>query len=71
MLKFPSSDMMLEQIWRKKCRIPEKDFDKNPYICQNHFSSSCVGRKILKAEAIPTEEMGEIDLESVTVFHIL
>ncbi|XP_065361198.1 uncharacterized protein LOC135954883 [Calliphora vicina] len=68
MFKFPSPDMILGKIWREKCRIPETDFNKNLFICENHFSSSYVGKKKLKAGAIPTvhmdEESEDFDAES-------
>lgn len=61
MFKFPAPDLILGQIWKEKCQIPENGYHKYLYICENHFSSTYVGKINLKAEAIPTIGLGVED----------
>lgn len=64
LFKFPDADMTLGQIWREKCQIPEKDYEKKLYICERHFSGSYVGKKYLKSGAIPTIDLDELEDEA-------
>ncbi|XP_037825737.1 uncharacterized protein LOC119613771 [Lucilia sericata] len=70
MFKFPTSDRVLGKIWREKCQIPEQDYERNLYICEHHFPSNCVGRKKLKADAIPTIDLNIIAEDSQDIIKL-
>lgn len=52
LFKFPPFDTIFGKIWREKCKIEEET--KKLFICSKHFPIEYLGRKRLRAEAIPS-----------------